>query len=63
MKLLILLLFTIIYVVGSPFLVIWSLNNLFKLSIEFSYIKWLSGFALLSVLDMLLNGSKRISKN
>ena len=62
MKLIFLLTIALIYVVFSPILVIWSFNNLFKIGIEYSYINWLSVFALLTILDTLFNGSNRSSR-
>jgi hypothetical protein len=48
--------------VFAPILMIWSLNNLFKLGIDYSYINWLSVFALLTIMDTIFNGSNRASK-
>jgi hypothetical protein len=48
--------------VFAPILMIWSLNNLFKLAIEYNYINWLSAFALLTIMDTIFNGSNRASK-
>jgi hypothetical protein len=62
MKLILLLIIAFIYMVFAPILVIWSLNNLFKLAIDYSYINWLSVFALLTIMDTIFNGSNRASK-
>lgn len=44
----------IISIVVMPFLIIWSLNNLFNLTITYSLTNWVSVF----VLGMFLNSNK-----
>lgn len=48
------ILIILISIIVMPFLVIWSLNNLFNLTITYSLTNWVSVF----VLGMFLNSNK-----
>lgn len=57
MKILFGLFLLLIYIIFGPILVIWSLNNLFILNIEYTFNNWLSCYILMSVLSIIFHNN------
>lgn len=57
MKILLGVFLILIYLIFGPILVIWSLNTMFALSIEYTFNTWLSCYILMVVLNMIFNGN------
>lgn len=57
MKILFGLFLLLIYIIFGPILVIWSLNNLFILNIDYTFNNWLSCYILMSVLSIIFHNS------
>ena len=55
MKILLGVFLILIYLIFGPILVIWSLNTMFALSIEYTINTWLSCCILMNVLNMIFN--------
>jgi hypothetical protein len=55
MKILFGLFLLLIYIIFGPILVIWSLNNLFILNIEYTFNNWLSCYILMSILSIIFH--------
>lgn len=49
MKILLLVLLVIIGIIAFPFVIIWSLNTLFGLSLAYGFFEWLAAFFLIAV--------------
>ena len=47
----------LIYIIFGPFLVLWSLNNLFTLNIEYTFNNWLSCYILMAILGIIFNNT------
>lgn len=54
MKIILGIVLTLLYVSAGPFLLIWSLNNLFALNILYTFNNWLSCFILMSILSVTI---------
>lgn len=48
----------ILYISLGPFLLIWSLNNLFALNILYTFNNWLSAYILIAILSMSLGSNQ-----
>ena len=57
MKILFGLFLLLIYIIFGPILVIWSLNNLFILNIQYTFNNWLSCYILMSILSMIFHNN------
>lgn len=62
MKILFGLFLLLIYIIFGPILVMWSLNNLFILNIEYTFNNWLSTYILMSVLSIIFYSSRDSGK-